>query len=82
MKKMLATALLALAVTGSAFVPTGGAAFAAMDTTVDQLIVDSQSLSNIVHTQDNNQSAPDSPASAPSDDRCGCAAVPEGAPGA
>ena len=82
MKKMLATALLALALTGSALAPTGGVAFAAMDTTIDQTIVDPQGLSNIEYTQDNSPSTQDAPSSSPSNDRCHCVVVPEAAPAA
>jgi hypothetical protein len=79
MRKMIATALVALAVAGSALAPAGSVALAEMDTQVDQFIVDSQSLTNIEYTRDNEQSAPEN-TPAPAEDRCGCAAVPEELP--
>jgi hypothetical protein len=82
MRKMLATALLALAVTGSTFAPVGSVAFASMEAEVDQFIVDSQGLSNIEYTQDSVQPSADPPPPAPAEDRCICVVVPEEAPAA
>lgn len=85
MKKMIATAFLALTVAGSVLAPAGSVALAAMETEVDQTIVDSQSLTNIEYTLDNQQDSPSqqepAPASPPPPD-CGCMVVPAVAPAA
>jgi len=56
MRAMIAGAVVALVAVGSVFGPIGGAAFAQTDSTIDQVIVDDQGLSNIWHTQDNGPS--------------------------
>ncbi|MGE3267610.1 MAG: hypothetical protein AB7P40_02610 [Chloroflexota bacterium] len=83
MRKLLAAAVLSLAVVGSTFAPVNGPALAQSDVVIDQPIVDETWLTNQSHTLDNTQSNDSNEptqaenVSAPADPPgCGCTVIP------
>ena len=78
MRAVIAGVVLAVVMVASALGPADSVAFAETESTVDQVIVDDQSLSNTWRTLDNGPNNDGQPDSDSQQQQCKCMAGPAG----